>query len=290
MSPNEPLPTPAEAQAIMGAFRVQMELFQKLVMDVEKSWADLAKAVDMALREGERLVGTDSAANSVWEWVKDVSPFQEALVETLEDIRRAFAKVSKAIDELLPKIRKVAERSRPVADLCEHSFRYLSEVFAPLGSLHNAAGSMSPDAYYWSGPTRDHYDAEVKGAQRAAIGKVTDHVGTLSGWLGQTAAKNTDYMVNIVHNVSPIAQSLTEAAANAAAASVDFVSVFFTLDSLAATIGNCVQAILDQTASLFGFLVNVVAGIRDLAQVKWDRREVETSASGAAVWPQSVAG
>ena len=285
MSPKEPLPTPDEASAIMGVFRTNKELFNTLVKQVEEAWANLCREVDAMLGRGVHLVNSDSAWDSFTGWISDVNPFQQALVEILEDIRKAFDKVRQIVDKLLPMIRTVAERSVPVLSLCEHSFTYLSQVFGPLGELYTSAGSLVPDAYYWGGPTREHYEKEVVADQTEALDRVTDHVERLSTWLAQTAAKNTDYLVTIVHNISPIPNALTAAAANATAAAADFVSAFWAIDNLAQALGNTVQAVLDQTADLFGFLVNAVAGIQELAVVKSERRDL---AGGA--WPQSVAG
>lgn len=281
--PSGPLPTPDEASATLGLFRTNREIFDQLVAQVEKEWNNLCIAVENLLKRGEHKVHSDSAWSSVKSWVKDINPFQDALVEILEKIRKAIEKVRKVVDKLLIMIRKVAERSVPVLTLCDHSFTYLKSVFGPLGDLYTSSGSLVPDAAYWGGPTKEHYVNSVVGDQKSALDRVTDHVETLSGWLAQTAAKNTDYMVTIVHNVSPIANSLAATAANAAAAE-DFVQAFFAINELAQTIGNCVQAVLDQTADLFSFLVNAVAGIQELAVVKSERRDL----SGG--WPQSVTG
>jgi len=56
-------------------------------------------------------------------------------------------------------------------------------------------------------------------------------------------------------------------------------------DKLAQTIGNAVQALLDQTADMMSFLVTVVAGIQELTVIKSERRDLQ-----GGVWPQSVVG
>lgn len=285
MSPNEPLPTPSEANAILGQFRQSKELFNDLVMKVEKEWENLCKEIDAMLRRGEHKVHSDSAWDSFTGWIADVNPFQQALVEILEDIRNAFEKVRGKVNELLPMIRKVVERSVPVLSLCDHAFIYLSHVYSPLGELYTASDSLVPNAYYWGGPTKEHYVHEVVADQQGALDRVTDHVQGLSSWLAQTASKNTDYMATIVHNISPIPNALAAAAANAVAATGDFASVFFAIDNLAEALGNVVQAVLDQTADLMSFLVGVVAGIQELTVIKTERRDL-----AGGTWPQSVVG
>ncbi|AVT30033.1 hypothetical protein C6361_11600 [Plantactinospora sp. BC1] len=286
MAPSTvPLPTPEEAGAILGTFRTNKELFSTLLEQVEREWDNLCREVDAMLRRGEHAVNSDSAWSSFTGWIADINPFQEALVEILEDIRKAFEEVRKAVDKLFPMIRLVVERSAPVLSLCEHSLSYLSQVFGPLGDLYTSSGSLVPDAVYWGGPTKEHYVQSVVADQKNALDRVTDHVEGVSTWLAQTAAKNTDYMVTIVHNLSPIPNALTAAAANVAVATVDFVSAFWAIDNLAQTLGNTVQAVLDQTADLFGFLVNAVAGIQELTVIKTDRRDL-----AGGKWPQSVVG
>jgi hypothetical protein len=285
MAPTKPLPTPSEASAILGQFRTSKELFADIVAGVEREWKNLCDQVDAMLRRGEHIVHSDSAWSSFTGWIADLNPFQKALVEVLEDIRNIFEKIRGKVDELLPKIRLVVERSVPVLSLCDHSFIWLSKVFSPLGDLYTTSGSLVPDAYYWGGPTKEFYEKEVVGDQEAALDRVTDHVEALSGWLAQTAAQNTDYMATIVHNLSPIPNALAAAAADAAAATADFVQAFWALDKLAQAIGNAVQAVLDQTADLMSFLVTVVAGIQELTVIKSERRDL-----AGGVWPQSVAG
>jgi len=285
VAPTQPLPTPSEASAILGQFRLSKELFAEIVAAIEWEWNNLCNQVDYVLRRGEHIVHSDSAWSSFTGWIADINPFQKALVETLEDIRNLFEKIRDKVNELLPKIRLVVERSVPVLSLVDHSFIYLSKVFAPLGDLYTTSGGLTPDTYYWGGPTKEYYEKEVVGDQQAALDRVTDHTEALSSWLAQTAAQNTDYMATIVHNMSPIPNALAAAAADAVAAAGDFVSAFFALDKLAQTIGNAVQAVLDQTADLMSFLVNVVAGIQELTVIKSERRDL-----AGGVWPQSVAG
>jgi hypothetical protein len=284
VSPNEPLPTPSEAGAILAQFRTSKQLFNDLVMKVEKEWENLCKQVDAMLARGVHRVNSDSAWDSFTGWIADVNPFQQALVELLEDIRTAFNKVRDIVNKLLPMLRKVVERSVPVLSLCEHAFIYLSNVNSPLGDLYTASDSLVPDAYYWGGPTKEHYVKEVVGDQQGALDRVTEHVQGLSTWLAQTASKNTDYMATIVHNISPIPNALSAAAANATAATVDFASAFFAIDNLAEALGNTVQAVLDQTADLMSYLVGVVAGIQELTVIKTERRDL-----AGGKWPQSVA-
>lgn len=283
MSPNDP-PNPSEAEAILGVFRQNKELFEELVTKVEKAWDDLCAGVDALLRHGEHLAHSDSAWSSFIEWIADLNPFQQALVELLEDIRTKFGELREKVDRLLPMFRKVAERSVPVLSLCDHSFTYLSHVFAPLGDLYNRAGDLNPNAAYWDGPTKTYYVDQVVADQQAALDRVTDHTQKLSSWLVDTAAKNTDYMVTLVHNVTFLANDLVEVAVNVAATAEDFASVYFAIDHLAELAGNTVQAILDQTAELMGFLVGAVKGIQELAVLKYEHRDLP-----AGGWPQSVA-
>ena len=62
MSPNEPLPTPDEANAVLGVFRTNKEIFNTLVKQVEAEWERFCREVDAMLRRGEHLVHSDRLA------------------------------------------------------------------------------------------------------------------------------------------------------------------------------------------------------------------------------------
>jgi ABC-type transporter Mla subunit MlaD len=267
----------AETNAALGVFEGALRTLETGVKAIQDGWNKLLTAVQDFFDAINRKLSEDHWWNKVTEW------FTDAIKDAIAAFQRTMAQVQQKFNEVFDKLSRALNGGTPVVSLFLAGSGWSGKVEPKLSGL---PGDMKQegDIDSWHGPAHDTYLAR-EGDQIAAVNQAVDEVKNVSRWVSGVATANVEFMTNLVTQVTPIINKLTETTGDvgAAAAAVDPLSAQEAANDMSATLGTVVEAIINYLSSLANRLATVINQVNDQATDTNDYRNFP-----GGHWPQAV--
>lgn len=200
---------------------------------------------------------------------------------TLLWIKRNLDEVRHLLEGLVEKVRYAVDHQLPVLSLISASFRWVHEVKTPTSEL--SAESTRPanhNLYKWTGDAANAYK-DMAALQKGGVDEAVVKAEFISQWLFKIAKANVDFAVALSKIVTEVAGKLTQAAADASTV----IDIPWAIDALADSTGTLVKGGLDTLVSIGQRFVDAVGNVRDLATQVGDHSKLP-----GGRWPEAVRG
>ncbi|MET0416253.1 MAG: hypothetical protein ABW022_09555 [Actinoplanes sp.] len=249
--------TPRPGEAILGAYRLAVDLLQETLVKVQAAWNQLIDAVQGLLRRAQHFLNTDSI------WSTIVQKFTQDVVDAIEAINSLISRIRPEVDKLFEALRKAADNSVPVFSLFETAITYSHDIVDQVSGI-SADMTGHGDIDLWRGPAKISYEKRVAD-QIGAADAATAKVEATSRWLGDVGSMNTAYLANIGHMGAELVGQFVTAAIDAAETAAGSIpSYVITLQHLSEFVGTAVQHSIDWVIDLQEHFVNSLNAVNDL--------------------------
>lgn len=244
-------------EAILGAYRLAVDLLQETLRKLQDAWNQLMNAVQGLLERARHFLNNDSV------WSTIVQRFTQDIVDAIETVNALISKIRPQADKLFEALRKAADNSVPVFSLFETAITYSHEIVDQVSGI-SADMTGHGDIDLWRGPAKISYEKRVAD-QIGAADAATAKVEATSRWLGDVGSLNTAYLANIAHMGAELVGQFVTAAIDAAETAAGSIpSYVITLQHLSELIGTAVQHSIDHVIDLQEHFVNSLNAVNDL--------------------------
>ena len=271
MAPTDPF------AGILGSFNSALNLLHDGVTNIRNGWDKLTAAIEAFIAAVNKKLSEDHWWSKVAEW------FTDAVQDALKSFQEKIKEVQDFFDKIFDRLQKALNGGTPVLSLMAAGSDWTQKVEPKLSEI---TGNMKQSGKIdsWHGPAHDTYKTREED-HLGAVSQTVEEVKNVSNWLTGVAKANVEFMSELVTQVSPIFNKLTETTGDVAeaATTADVLSAQEAANDASSTLGSIAEAIINYLTTLANRLADVVGMVNAQATDTNDYSNFP-----GEKWPQAV--